>query len=384
MKSKQLVLLLIAALVLIGLANWSARRRQSPAAALAGAALLPGFDVNAVAAVEIREKNQTLRLARDGEVWCVTNAHNYPADFQRLAQRLIALRDVKIGQVQRGMAIKDEDATHVKLIDARGQTLAALALGAARQARGDGGNMGYYRPSEGRYLSRGGGEVFLVKESLDDWTAAAESWLDTQILGIPPDDIATIEMRAAAGGDPVVLDRTTGSLKLVGLDEEKEQLDSARASGVDSALNYLRFNQIADPGLPSEALGFATGHIFRVTLKNGDIYNASLGAVAEGNRYFRVGVESGPPSTNAALRAEAETRVAAANGRLNPWTFLIASYTAENMVRTRDELVSPKPAATNAPSADAAAPAEPATPAEPAATAAPATPAKAEPARPDA
>jgi hypothetical protein len=358
MKSKHLVLLLVAALVLIGLANWSSRRRQSPAASLAGTPLLPGLDVNAVAAVEIHERDQILRLARVDAAWCVTNAYNYPADFQRLVQRLVALRDVKIGQVQRGMTIGDADATRVKLLDARGQALAELTLGSARQARADAGGMGGYRPSEGRYLSRGsGGEVFLVKESLDDWTAATESWLDTQILGIPPDDIATIEMRGAAGGDLVVLDRASGSLKLAGLDEGTEQFDSGRASGVDSALNYLRFNRIADPALPAETLGFATGHLFRVTLKNGDIYQASLGAAAGESRYFSVGVESGPPSTNATLRAEAEARVAAANARLSPWTFLIASYAAENMVRTRTELVAPKPAETNAPATAAGAPA---------------------------
>ena len=357
MKSKPLVVLLMAALALLALAHWSGRRRQSPAAALAGTALLPGLDVNAVAAVEILEPGQTLRLARVGEAWCVTNAFNFPADFQRLVQRLVALRDIKIGQVQRGMTIAGDGATRVKLLDARGQALAELLLGATRQARGDGGNMGYYRPSEGRYLARNGGtEVFLVKESLDDWTAAAEGWLDTQILSIPAGDIATIEMRGPAGGDPVVLDRASGSLRLAGLDEATEQFDSGRASGVDSALNDLRFNRIADPALPAETLGFATGHLFRVTLKNGDIYRASLGAADGENRYFQVGVESGPPSTNETLRAEAEARVAAANARLSPWTFLIASYAAENMVRTRTELVAPKPAETNAPATAAEAP----------------------------
>ena len=369
MKTKHLVLLLIAALLLIGLANWSGRRRQSPAASLTGTPLLPGFDVNAVAAVEISEGGQTLRLARIDSAWCVTNAYNYPADFQRLVQRLLALRDVKIGQVQRGMKLDEAGATLVKLYDSQGATLASLTLGPTRQARSDAGGMGYYRPSEGRYLSRNDdGQVFLVKESLEDWSTVTESWLDTQILGISADDIATIEMRPAAGGDDdaVVLDRTSGSLKLVGLDEEKEQFESGRASGVESALTYLRFNRIADPNLPEETLGFATGNLFRVTLKNGDIYNAALGAAAEGSRYFKVGVESGPPSTNATLRAEAEARVASANDRLGRWTFLIASYSADNMVRTRDELVSEKPAETNAPAASEPAAAEPAA-AEPAA-----------------
>jgi hypothetical protein len=364
MKAKPLVLLLIAALVLIGLANWSGRRRQSPAASRAGTALLPDLDVNAVNAIEIHEKDDILRLARLNDVWSVTNAHNYPADFQSLVKRLIALREIKIGHVQRGMSIDDTDATRVRLLDARDQPLAELTLGAARQSKNV-NNMGRYRPNDGRYLSRnGGGDVFLVKESLDDWTAATEGWLDTQIVSIAPNDIATIEMRSMLGGDPVVLDRASGSLELVDLDEEKEQFESGRADGVDTVLQYLRFNRIADPSLPPEALGFATGHLYRVALKNGDIYHASLGAAVEGNRYFKVGVESGPPSTNESERVAAETRVTEANAKLSPWTFLIASYTADNMIRTRAELVAPKPSETNAPAGEAATENTPATAAE--------------------
>ncbi len=359
MKSKQIMLLLAAAVLLVGLAFWSGKRRQPPVSRLSGAALLPDLDVNAIAAIEIESGAGALKLARLNDRWCVTNAFNYPADFSRLSQRLLALRDVKIGQIQRGMAITAADATRVRFQDVRGNTLAELALGAGRQAKG-GESMGYYQASDGRYLSRNGEPpVFLVKESLDEWNADPEGWLDSQIVSISPGDIATIEMRSA-GGEPVVLDRLSGTLALVGLDAEKEIFESSRASGVDSALNYLRFTRIADPALPPDQSGFATGSLYRVTLKSGDIYTGTVGAAEAGDRYFKLAVELPPATTNDAVRATAEVRVAEANARLKPWTFLIASHAAGNLVRTRAELVSPKPAETNAVgNAEAPAQAEP-------------------------
>lgn len=359
MKSKQIMLLFAAAVLLVGLAFWSGKRRQPPVSRLAGAALLPDLDVNAIASVEIESGAGTLKLARVDDRWCVTNAFNYPADFARLSQRLLALRDVKIGQVQRGMSIDAAGATKVKLRDGRGDTLAELALGAGRQAKG-GESMGYYQASDGRYLSRNGEPpVFLVKESLDEWSADPEGWLDSQIVSIPPGDIATIEMRSA-GGEPVVLDRSSGTLTLVGLNAAKEIFESGRAGGVDSALNYLRFTRIADPALAPDQLGFATGSLYRVTLKSGDIYTGTVGAEDAGDRYFKLQVELPPAATNDAVRAAAEVRVAEANDNLKPWTFLIASHAAGNLVRTRAELVAPKPAETNAAgNAEAQVPAEP-------------------------
>ncbi len=346
MKSKQILVLFIAAVVLIGLAFWSGRARRPPTPALAGAPLVPELDLNAIEAVEVGADGKVLRLARLNDVWCVTNAFNYPADFARLSQRLIALRDIKIGQVQRGMAIEADSATRIQLLARDGKPLAGLVLGAGRQAKGDDG-MPYSRGNDGRYLSRDGEkDVFLVKESLDEWNTEADGWLDTQIVSIPPGDVAKIELQGP-GGETVVLDKSSGSLALAGLDAARETFESSKASGVDSALNYLRFSRIADPALGEAEMGFATGHLYRATLKSGEIYTARLGAVIDGDRYFKLGVEFVSASTNAAERAAAEKRVAETKARIDPWTFLIGSYAAGNMVRTRAELVSVKPPETN-------------------------------------
>ena len=102
-------------------------------------------------------------------------------------------------------------------------------------------------------------------------------------------------------------------------------------------------------------------------------------ACGDEGRNFRLEVELSSSVTNDVERAAAETRVAEANARLKPWTFLIANYAANNMVRTRDELVSPKPVETNAVeqvAAPTAAQADTAATVQPATTEAPAAPAE--------
>ena len=380
MKLKQILLLLIVAVVLVGLALQSNKRRVAPTVALAGTELLPALDINKIAAIEITAGDKILRLARQNERWGITNAFDYPADFSRLSQRLIALRDVKIGQVQRGMSIDPAQATQIRLLDAQGQALDGLMLGEGRQPKSDDDQTRFYRGHDGRYVSRvGTPAVYLVKESLDDWSPDVDGWLDTQIAAIPATDVASVELRGH-DGETVRLDRSGGTLALEGLDAEKEIFESSRASGVDSALSYLRFTRVVDPALSDEALGFATGSLYRVTLKSGEIYTGRLGAACgDEGRNFRLEVELSASVTNDVERTAAETRVAEANARLKPWTFLIANYAANNMVRTRDELVSPKPVETNAVeqvAAPTAAPADTAATVQPATTEAPAAPAE--------
>ncbi len=342
--------MLIAAAVLVAAAMWSNSRRAPRSQTAAGRELLPALDLNGIAAVEIEGgEEQALRLERRDGVWVVANAFAYPADFGKLRSRLMALKDLKMGQLQRGMTLGTNEVTRIRLLDAQGGKLAALTLGARRQARAEDGPRGGYGMSEGRYVMRDGvGEVRLIKESLDDWNSSVEGWLDTQLLNIAAADIAAIEMRDPAGAT-VRLDRGSGSLKLEGLNEAREEFDTSRSYGIESAFNYLRFNSVADPSLDETQTGVATGHQFRAILKNGESYTARIGGSPENSsdRYLKLAVALAPATTNDAARAAQEKRVAELSAKLDPWTFLISSYTADNMTHSRTNLVTIKAAETN-------------------------------------
>ena len=53
MKPRQILLLLVSAAILIGLAVLSGKRREAPAASQSGSPLLPGLELNRIAAVEV-------------------------------------------------------------------------------------------------------------------------------------------------------------------------------------------------------------------------------------------------------------------------------------------------------------------------------------------
>lgn len=345
MKTNKLLLLLVAAAVLIGLAKLSSnRRRPAPAAAL-GQPVLPALDVNAVQSIALRPPaGEPLRIVKGDAGWTIPDSFDYPADFAKIRANLIALKDLKIGQVQRGMSLDTQAVTRVTLAGADGRELAALNLGAARQRDAAPGG---YGPPQGRYVARAGDTaVYLVTEALDDLTGDAAAWMDTQLLSIPTDAIQTILLRDPAGA-ATTLDRSSGTLSLPGLDAATEEFDASRAYGLESALSYLRFEKVADPALSDAQTGLATGHLFQVTLKSGEIYTARIGGTppSGAERYAKFDVALPPATTNDAARLALEQRVAELVPRLRPWTYLISSYAAEGMTRTRADLV--KPVSTN-------------------------------------
>lgn len=348
MKSSHLFILIIVAAVLLGLAAWSSKSRRAAPPSEIGKPVLADLNVNDVRRIEMRQGSQSVVVSFLKDAWVVTNLFNYPADFKKIRQNLLTLKDLKIGDVEDGMKFAEQDVALVDLQNEQGKPLATLRLGPKRQ-KASGGNESWSMP-EGRYLSRAGSsDVFLVKETLESFDPGnAKEWVNSELFNVPAADIAAIEIRAP-DGQTVKLDRTDGTLKLAGL-TDKEEFDSSKGYGMESALSYLRFADVANPALTDAAMGFTTGHVYRVSLKNGENYTARIGAAAPGgsDRYTRFDVSLAPATTNDAARVAQEQKVSELNGNLSRWAFLISSYTAENMTRTRSDLVKAKPAVTNA------------------------------------
>ena len=101
----------------------------------------------------------------------------------------------------------------------------------------------------------------------------------------------------------------------------KEELDTSKTYSLDSALSYLDFASVADPKLTEADLGFSTGYVYTVTVKEGSNtvqHVATVGnKVKDGSdRYFKLD-----------------------DGK---WVFTISSYSAESMMKARKDLVKAK------------------------------------------
>ena len=313
MNSKSLFTLLGVAVVLGGAAYFMQRGSRPAAAKLNGKAILPGLRVADVARVEAGK----LTLAASADGWKVESLHGYPADREKIAENLMKLAELKVGQVARGRKLGAE--TKVALKDASGKELATLALGDKHMKKPTGQAAMYGGGySDGRYVAFGG-ETVLVKDTLDAFDGEVRSWCNTRIASIPSTDVQAVSFKH--GAEVVELTKGTNSVwTLKGL-TDKEELDTSKTYSLDSALSYLDFNAVADPKLTEAELGFATGYVYTVSVKDGS--NTVTRVATVGNK-----VKDG---TDRYFKLD--------DGK---WIFTISSYSAENMMKTRKDLVKAK------------------------------------------
>ena len=315
MTNKNLVVLVVIAAVLGGAAYFLSSGSRPTAAKLNGKTVLPGLSVAEVARVEVGGK-LTLAAAADG--WKIESLHGYPADREKIAENLLKLAELKVGQVARGRKLGAE--TDVVLKDASGKELAALKLGDKHMKKASGqaamyGGGGY---PDGRYAAFSG-ETVLVNDTLDAFDGDAKKWCNPRIASISSSDVKSVKF--AHGGATVELEKGTNSTWVLKGLGPKEELDTSKTYSLDSALSYLDFASVADPKLTEADLGFSTGYVYTVTVKEGSNtvqHVATVGnKVKDGSdRYFKLD-----------------------DGK---WVFTISSYSAENMMKTRKDLVKAK------------------------------------------
>ena len=316
MKTKNLVLLVVVAAVLGG-AAWFLKRDARPAsAALNGQEILPDLSLADVARIEVGD-SLVLSAATDG--WKVDSLYGYPADRAKIAEHVLALADLKVGQVVRGRPLGKE--TKVVLKDAAGKTLASLALGDAHLRKAAGGQAAMFGGGaypDGRYVAFKG-ETVLVKDALEAFDGDVRKWCTTRIASVPAADVQAVSF--ARGGETFDLEKdTNGVWRAKGL-AANEELDATRTYALDSALSYLDFTSVADPKLTDAELGFSTGVVYTATVKSGT--NVTQRVVRVGNL--------APGGTSRYVKLD--------DGK---WTYAVSTYAAENFMKSRKDLVKTK------------------------------------------
>ncbi|MCL1920696.1 MAG: DUF4340 domain-containing protein [Kiritimatiellaeota bacterium] len=357
MTTKKLITLAAAAAVLGGLAYMSSNAKKLKTPALAGKPVLKTLDLEAVQRIEVSDNGQKgLTLESTDAGWVVSSLFGYPADITKIRENLLALADLKIGQVAKGKKLGD--ARLVDLQDAAGKSLATLRLGEMkmREATGQMAMYGGGAYPDGRYVATEGDAVYLVKETLDAFDGDPNRWIDTQLAAVPVIQITSAEFTVE--GERLTLAKNAGTWALDGLGEG-EELDASKLHGIDSVLGRLSFSAVADPALTDEQLGFTTGAVFRVALTGGETYTATLGAAAGADRYFKISAAFTPEDIpvepaegedpNPAVRASKLSRNAKIAEMVNDfnaiagkWVYLIPAYTADAMTKRRADVVKPK------------------------------------------
>ena len=340
MKNSRLLILVVAAAILVGLAFWSGRAHRPHKPPQIGKPVLADLPLNDIRRIEISQAEKSVSLANTGAGWVAESLFNYPADFSKIRNNLLTLRNLTVGDVQRGTQLDPTNTTLVDLQDKSGKSLGTLRLGEVRNKSNS--DTGWSAPNGRSVAANADDTVFLVKDPLSAFEPDAKTWIDSEIANLPSAEIATIAFTGPDGA--FTLDRASGSLQLSGRGlATNETFDSSKTYGTESALNHLRLADLADPALGDDQTGIATGHTYTVTTQAGEIYTARIGSGAPGrsDRYFRLAVSAQPVSTNAIERAAATQKAADLNAKVSPWLYLISSWSADSMTRSRTYFIKP-------------------------------------------
>jgi hypothetical protein len=343
MKANKLILLAVVAAILGVAAYMSSRSVNVKTPSQVGRELLPELDLSKVMKIELKcSDNENLLLSGGDDGWKINSLYDYPADITKIRERLLTLKSLKIGQKSSPEKIADADI--LDLQDSSGKSLTTLLIGDEhmRKATGRAAQFGGSSYPDGRYVSTGDkDEVWLVKETLSSFTPKPSNWADTQIISISSSDVNGIALMKQ--GESCILSKKDGEWSVAGLKDD-EEFDTSASHSLESALSSLSFNNLADPALSDDDLGISTGAVFKVTIKSGESYTASLGSVVPDgtDRYMKIRANFTPQGTNETVNAEIRTKVENFNEKSSRWSYIIPSYKADSMMKSRADIVKKK------------------------------------------
>ncbi|MDD5483400.1 MAG: DUF4340 domain-containing protein [Kiritimatiellae bacterium] len=392
MNAKTLIVLVAAAVLLGGMAYYSVQKKKPSSASVAiGGKALQNLDVNRVAKLVIISGTGRITVARPKGRWVVASRFNYPANFDKVADVIRELSELKIGQIVNAppgrladfnlvspapAAATNQPAgsgTLVELRDENDGLMASLIIGKnfmrPQSAPMTDMAMNFGDYSAGRYVQSVDNKVYLVAKSLDRLTEEAKTWLADDFIMASAADIMEINV-SGPDRDPIKLVRARegGDFSLADLRPGEGSLDSSKISRITGALDHLGFDDVADPALTPKETGLDRPLVFKAATKDGLIYTLQAGnQLADDNqdRYFTISATNDPalaetaaagtedepaagkkekdgrtaPSAQEGEKKSAAERAAELNAKFGSWIYIVKSYRAEPMLITRADLI---------------------------------------------
>jgi hypothetical protein len=282
----------------------------------AGALLLPDLPVNEVAGLSISGADGDVVLRKSETVWQVENRFGYPADFEKIREFILKIRNLKVGRSfaadddsRRRLSLFPPDAegvdpehrgSRIVLEKADGSAVADLILGAPREASAGTG---------GQYLMPASGEtVYLVDRDFRFLEMAPAEWIVRDLLNIAAADVREVVcLDPESGGERYRIQRPgTGQPPVFAApDPAGRNVVDSKVNNLFSALENLTISDVADPETEAAELGLDAPVCHEFRLFDGTIYTVCKGETLpddENRGYLRV---------SAAYRTPPEPEVAA-------------------------------------------------------------------------
>ncbi len=377
MTRKQLIVLLVLAAI-VGTAGWWFYRQRgsawAPAESLAGERLLGSFPINDVASIRIRQDTNEVTLAKTSDLWRVRERGDYPANFQEISALLLKLRDLKIvqqeqvgpGQLPRLHLAEGQGSnapTVVEFRDASGRLINTLRLGKFHnRPRSNAGSDDFGESAgwpDGRYVNTGKDTnlVLLVADPLSNLEPKAANWLNKDFFKVEKARSIAVTFPEATNSWKLTRESESAPWQLADA-HEGETLDPTKTSALGNPLAYPGFLDVR-PGEPPEELGLGKAATIQIETFDQFHYTVRVGSKPDADYFLRLSVSADLPKERTPARDEkpedkerldkefADRRKAleeklAREKAFEPWTYQVAGWVVEPLLKKRAELLAEK------------------------------------------
>ncbi|NMA43856.1 MAG: DUF4340 domain-containing protein [Oligosphaeraceae bacterium] len=384
MKKKQLITLIVAAVLLGAIYWWQNSTRSSDWYGGEGAVselIMPDFQFEKVYSVRLEKANETLTLQRGEKNWGLQERYGYPIDQSSLQTLFMDLLETKVAQrltlnqdqlEELGLT---QNAVLMKMLDKDGKQLGQLRFGRKHEREsemppmpyGGGGNVPL-----GRFMELEDGSYILAANTFSRVDDGMTQWLDKEFFKIS--DIKKASLRQA--GEllwEVTRDSAGADLGLVGEVPEDKEIDSTKLNAIKNAFSWIRFNDVADPAADAASIGMDQAKTLQIIDFDDFVYTMQIAALKDGKQHLQVAVswqgeterrpgEDETPEDKARLDNEFAAKVRGhqekgkeLKDRLSGWTYIVGASSLDSVNIARDDFFKDKPEPAEAAEADEAA-----------------------------
>ena len=388
MNKKQIGILLVL-VVVVGGAGLVLRNRTAKSWSGGGQAvgqkLLGTFDVNGVAQILIQSGTNELSVARKDDVWRVRERGDYPANFQTISSLLLKLKDLKVVQTEQVGASQlgrlellpagagTNTSTRLEFRDSNGKPIKTLLLG--KKQMGKSARPSPFGETEGgwpvgRYVltEPGSGNVAVISDALTDIEPQPAAWLRKDFIKVEKAKSVAAIHSESTNSWKVTRETENGEWKLAEA-AAGEKLDANKLYAFNNLLSSATISDVAI-GLLPEQTGLAKPTVLTIETFNGLTYTVNVGAQTNSDMFVslaltasltkeRVSAADEKPEDKAKLDQafaeslkQLESKVADETA-YTKWTYLVPSWTLEQVIKKRAELLETKPSETAPDSAPA-------------------------------
>ena len=377
MNRKQLIVILVLVAVLGG-AGLITMNRNQPAASSGGKLgqkVLEKFQLNDVAQIHLIGDSE-LNLVKKDDLWRVQERGSYPANYTQIVNFLLKLADLKVAQSEEvdpsqlpGLQLLEptkgstnsKAASVIELMDKNGKVMQALLLGikhTRKMASPYGGGEQEY--PDGRYiLVRGDSKnVLLISDPLGTSDPKPDQWVKKDFFKVEKIKSVSFVSTNATNSWALVSTNETGPLTLANA-ATNEVIDAGKISSISSTLGNPSFVDIATVVTPDKT-GLDKPQTLNIETSTGFSYAIKIGNKTPENNYYvtvsanatlpkeRTPGKDEKPEAKAKLdkefadKAKLQEAKLAQEKSLEKWTYLVAGWTIDPLIRGRAQLLQDK------------------------------------------